>query len=1018
MTVTLTGSKYSGAITSVGTTTLNNSGASFNSADFNAQRIVGLWNSAGTTYKGVAWVRRWVSATQLELKTRFLDYQGNVVTQASGDTYLVSKNFSDVATTGIAVSGKSISITDSIVFGTSGSTNSLCFYDDDKQITISNGVTASNSNAFFQMTGGLIIFGQLEDYATFKNSHPISLLNQNTVSGVNGRGGICCKSTAAKFWWLGGSIVAQSLPMYLGETYPSSGSAGEWQKYWNVYSNGDFYSAPNGGNWSANSTKQEVVNIVSYAEGTDSINLRWGDGLTKGGVLAAVGSNALSIFGSDVAGTYNIGDPNFYTVIQDCGIGGLKPNLWRSGVGTPLTQIINYANVVTPNRRHSYETGTNVANPNNTGYFVFYGTFSNLINGTLGLIKNNNLLSTVQSSGTVSGNSLLLSAQEAVVVGYTETVTENSWIYGLYLYGYSLVFDVFITTTAAASGGQLSKIVVFGKPIAQVIDTTLTQLTVAIVAAYTTINTLDQLYDYAQYWKALNTTNAIYPSPALQLIDNNGSTYTPTPLNVTIDTTATFNITNFVNTSTGTIVIKPTSALSNGVKNSSFQLAAGKTLTFAQNGDKSSAIYLIPATGIVVVAPGATNLQKSVFTAGATINVSSGTATVTVDSTTGITAGTGVTLQTPQASIIAPNIASGTRVQAARLEPYSVPSSAITTGASGIITIAGNRFKSASPATLVYFQLQAGATIPTSSPQIADGKLYYVAASGVADGLTTGQFKLSLTQGGTPITFSAQGSGNFTLTGITELDNSLAGAGGYSLALTETSGTLIRVSAQPWQNTSGCTAGIFFQRTYAWNSTSGITIPDTISIAATPDTTHNQLIGSSVKAFSTAYTLTTDGSTVTGISFTAQGVINFDTSAIARSLPDGTKLLLAEEAYLYTVYYRSTAAGIRLIANQLTAQDGANFIVSGLKLSSNGALVIAGAYVSSADGSYLIATGSSAIYLNADQRGVLLTTTAGSMISPSQQQIRDAQALPLSAGVTPAATSIDDKLNANLLRIE
>ena len=447
------------------------------------------------------------------------------------------------------------------------------------------------------------------------------------------------------------------------------------------------------------------------------------------------------------------------------------------------------------------------------------------------------------------------------------------------------------------------------------------------------------------------------------------------------------------------------------------RIKSAGTITLGVGGSVTSAVTT--ATTIVIVQPGSTDLRAWTFTSGTVINVSSSTAIVTVaaDQLANVTAGTGVTIQAPVASVSAPNFAQNTRVQVARLEPYSVVSTAINT-TTGIITIAGNRFKSASPATLVYFQLQSGATIPTTTPQIANNTLYFVQSAGVPDGLAAGQFKLSLTQSGTAIAFTTQGTGNFTLTGITELDNSLASAGGYSAALTEPNNTLLRVSAQFWQNATGCTATNFYQQNIIWNSTSGNAIADTVSIGATPDAIHNSLIGNSTKVFGSSVTLPSDGSTVAGISFNAQGVINLDPRSFA--LVAGFPTLTPQAAYLYTVYYRSTATGIRVIANQFSAQDAANFVFSGLTLDNiadgirntpNTAATIAGGFVATSNGSNPIKSGSGAIYLNADTRGVAITTTAGSTIAPTQQQIRDAQALALSAGATIAVASIDSKLD-------
>ena len=83
----------------------------------------------------------------------------------------------------------------------------------------------------------------------------------------------------------------------------------------------------------------------------------------------------------------------------------------------------------------------------------------------------------------------------------------------------------------------------------------------------------------------------------------------------------------------------------------SVTLAAGKNITLAAVGAYTTSPIGVSSTSIVTVAPGNTDLRGWLFAVGATINVSSTTALVTVSDTTGITAGTGVTLQTPQATI-------------------------------------------------------------------------------------------------------------------------------------------------------------------------------------------------------------------------------------------------------------------------------------------------------------------------------------------------------------------------------
>lgn len=668
MAVTITGSKYSGTISSVGTITrLVNSGASFSSGDFNAGRIIGLWNSAGTTFKGLAWIRRWISSTEIELVKAFIDKEGNTVTQTVGDTYQVSLNFADVVQTGIAVSNNSVTITDTVTFGSGNSLTSACFYDEGKTINVSSASFLGGSGApFFAINSGLFVLGALIDYTTAQTYKGCTILNNNSVGSLpNGTGTISPTGSNAMIWMLGGAVISAQGPTYLPASYTSGYGAGfnvnpSFQKYWNVYTN----AALANGYASAPSATNEFLNPFSTNSVNLGSNVSWA-GRLQGGTYELIGSVALNIFGADAAGTYSYSAPagEFLTVL-DCGFGS-RPAFWRSN--TAVTQTINLTNVVTPNRNFGWDgPGTNLpgsnANNNATGIFRFSGRYTNAINGSLALVKNNGLLSTVQDSATVSSNQVVLTVQEASVTGFTETVTENAWVYGFYLYGYQIATGSFSTSSTTVAGGQTAKRVVLGGTIGQIVDVNITQATVATVAAYSTLNNSDRVYDYAQYWKSLNTTNAVYPAYNTQLISNTGGTLS-TSQNVTIDTTA--GSVFAVNTGTSTITIKPTSALVAGTKSSSLQIAASRTLRFNQNGDKSGFSYLIPATGIVVVPSGATNLQNSIFTSGATINVISGSATVTVDAdqVANITAGSGVTIQAPSVNLSFTGLLSNSEVR-------------------------------------------------------------------------------------------------------------------------------------------------------------------------------------------------------------------------------------------------------------------------------------------------------------------------------------------------------------------
>lgn len=415
------------------------------------------------------------------------------------------------------------------------------------------------------------------------------------------------------------------------------------------------------------------------------------------------------------------------------------------------------------------------------------------------------------------------------------------------------------------------------------------------------------------------------------------------------------------------------------------------TLTLSAAGTYSSTPWDIVSTGIVVVAPGSTNLEGWTFESGATINVSSGTAIVTVDTTTGITVGSGVTLQVPQASVEAINFASGTRVQVSHRQVFTVTNTAINTSTNAITL--GNdsngdapNFSTTTPNTLIRFSLNSGATIPTSSPQIIDGGLYYLLTN------TSGVITLSTTEGGSAIDFTSQGTGNFTLIAETEKDNSVvSGGSGYEHIISLSSGSLVRVKARYWQNSSGCTASAFFDNLYSWSNTTGVSIPDVVSDTVLPDAIHNRIIGltSLELPVSGSQTPTNDGSTVTGLSIAIEG-----TGKVQINSNDSDGVLLLQDLYAWAVYVTSTAAGIRVASStSFQATDLFNFVIVNLEFDNTGSipLRIIGGRVVDQNGATPIASTSASIFPNVELvgTGAIVSVDTGT-VSPTAAEIRAA----------------------------
>lgn len=426
-------------------------------------------------------------------------------------------------------------------------------------------------------------------------------------------------------------------------------------------------------------------------------------------------------------------------------------------------------------------------------------------------------------------------------------------------------------------------------------------------------------------------------------------------------------------------------------------MAPGKNITLSTGGDYSTTPITTSSTSTITVTD---DSDLRTWTGnGATISAASGpNKLVTVGNLSDWVQGSNVTLQAPQASVLAANFAGGVRVQVSHRQIFTIPSTAINT-TTDVITLGSDsngdvaNFRTTSPNTLIRFTLATGATIPTSSPQIFDGGLYYWKSGG----------QLSITEGGAAINFSTQGSGNFILIAETEKDNSVVvGGSGYSYALTASNNALIRVKARYWQNLSGCTASEFFDSIYGWSSTAGVSIPDTINASALPDTIHNQIINITTIQLpvSGAQTPTNDGSTVSGLSFALEG-----TGKIQINANDSDGILLTQDIYAWGVYITSTAAGIRLASSDtFTASDLFNYTIKNLEFDNTGTipLRIIGGRLTSSDGSTPIASSTSAsIFPNVELIGTGAVVTAGgsALTTTEHNWLSDLNATLASSGV-------------------
>ena len=544
MAITLTGNKYTGTLTSVGTAALTDSGASFSSGDFNTPRMAYLYRSGDLI--GLARVSSFSSATVLNLAHPFFDYDGDEVTQVSGDTYYISQTAGEVATTGWAVSGLKVTITDKVLFGTAGSKTSLFLHMEDTYLDTNVG--GSNSQAAFEGQGGCVTFGNPLDLKNRKTSSECRVYASTTSAGHL----MCCKNTAFTQIHFGTQFAVEN-----GNTGRMPGGAsgggfspGWWQVFVNCAYNGNFVTPGGGAAWSSRASLQRLINLQSSGNSANLINSRWADGYFEGGVFDnSLNGGGLSCFGADSAGTYAAGA----VLGQRLAVFECPDNrIWRSL--SVVNQTINFTNILVEDANKL--TRVNVASSyitTATLNFRWLDKYTNLSNGTKYIVKNN--VSSVVASGTVGASGetadidLLYQTRTFPSTTTTSDTFFNGWEAGFYKYGQQIIFlepDVFDDTQA----GKTVKNIAFGGPLAQSVDTIITEPTKATVDAYTTIDDAYELYDRAASYLEDN-----YDNETATIINRVGDQADLAAVDLVIDATAASAFA-YSATGDGTITVK------------------------------------------------------------------------------------------------------------------------------------------------------------------------------------------------------------------------------------------------------------------------------------------------------------------------------------------------------------------------------------------------------------------------------------------------------------------------------
>lgn len=521
-------------------------------------------------FKGMAWVRRFVSTSQLELQTQFFDpATGQTVAQAVGDTVLVSKNFAESVVAGLAVSGRAVTITDVCTFGVDGNQAGLCFYDQDKFIT---------ATAAMLVSGGLTVFGKLDDYARNAVSGSIDIQSNQTNP-------LLCSNAAVHFFGYGGRWESSAAPAYfIGGN--NQGTAGQTVVLNGIECPNDLLTNTAGGAWARNPTRHQLVNCYSITTSNNAIMRRWGDGVIRGGryKFPNNASGPISVFGSDQGGTYTVAaNPGDRAVILDMGAsaftGSGKPSLTRSSGA--ITINFNFINLVTTDFR-STSGNFGAANPNGTNTFRFSDTYTDLQTGTVGVILDN--AGAEAATNAATGATWSPSLLRRTCVGATVTLNATSWTYGFKKYGYQPVSGAIAPVPYDLGTAGQADNVAFGGAIVQLVDSNVT-LSQSAAGALTAIATLDDLYDAAIYWATAGVVNAKYPSLSAYPVSGNGTVLDLGAISLVIDATASSAFA--INTGTNTITIKST-VLAAGTKFNALITTGAITLA---NGAGISATY-------------------------------------------------------------------------------------------------------------------------------------------------------------------------------------------------------------------------------------------------------------------------------------------------------------------------------------------------------------------------------------------------------------------------------------------
>jgi len=584
----------SGTLTLAFTLAANATGFYVSADSYNFTGTLDNLSVKHTDFKGIAFARKWNSTSQLQLESEFFDpVTGLSATQVVGDQVLVSKNFTECVTTGLVVSGNVVTISDRLTIGTAEDPLSACIYDEYKTI-VTNTIAIEQNNGVVHHAGGVYCTGHLQDWTNRQIYGSCDYIFAN--SGSAGEAFMCTNTAAHNFIFGGsrsGSPTIMWEPARQANTIHRAGSI-VWM---NVDSSLGILCPNNGaGPWFPGTESRMCFfdcNVICTATG---IAFRTANGVLSGGSCKIIGTTSLSAFGSTVDAVnfnYGAGAGKLFIVsdIRPFGYNWQPSALYDQG-GSANSATINFTNVISP-LRTVIRWGAGIVTFN----WYWKNNYTNLKIGSRVVIERS-IDRVVAASGLAVSSSLALTILEQVQSGNwaatpPTTADYSAWANGVWKYGYKPLSGTFNRSTYSLGTAGTSNYVTFGGAQLQEVDPYITALE-ATALAYTSIETLDMLYDRAMAWKCSSDANAQYPTLGAQIATANGTILDLGAMNVIIDGSAAsaFSIT------AGTLTIKSTQ-LGNGAKFKSF--ATTGTLTLQNGGTVGVSSYSTTAGTFVAI---------------------------------------------------------------------------------------------------------------------------------------------------------------------------------------------------------------------------------------------------------------------------------------------------------------------------------------------------------------------------------------------------------------------------------